>query len=240
MLLKKFSFIAFLALVVTMVGCENGASQSGGAGLSSLETRSDSVSYSFGVDIANSFKTQGWAIDGNAMMAGFNAVTNGETPMLSNDQCRQIIMNYQREEQASKQAEEGSANVAAGESFRAQYKGNPGVKELPSGLLYETMTEGKAGGPNPTLDDQVRIHYKGTLIDGTTFDSSYDRGEPAVFQPRGLIKAWQEILPMMKPGDKFKIVSPPELAYGEFGSPPRIGPNATLVFEMELFEVIKQ
>ncbi|MCL4106248.1 UNVERIFIED_CONTAM: hypothetical protein GTU68_061090 [Idotea baltica] len=102
------------------------------------------------------------------------------------------------------------------------------------------MTEGKAGGQNPTLDDQVRIHYKGTLIDGTTFDSSYDRGEPAVFQPRGLIKAWQEILPMMKPGDKYKIVSPPELAYGEFGSPPRIGPNSTLVFEMELFEVIKQ
>ena len=239
MFLKKFSIALPLLAVLFLVGCDQGGAAGGGGGsISELKTKKDSVSYSLGVDIGRSIVTQGWDIDGNAMIAGFNAITGGTTPLLSEDQCRQIIMNYQREEQMAQQQKASGENQKKGEEFLASNRSNPNIKELPSGLQYEVMAEGS--GESPTLDDQVRIHYKGTLIDGTTFDSSYDRGEPAVFQPRGLIKAWQEILPMMKPGAKYKIYSPPQLAYGEFGSPPRIGPNETLIFEMELFEVIKQ
>ena len=238
MFLKKISIVIPVLALIFMAGCDQGGASGGGDNFAGLNTKKDSVSYSLGVDIGRSISTQGWDIDGGAMLAGFNAITGGETPLLSEDQCRQIIMNYQREEQQAQQEKASAENMKKGEEFLANNRGNSNIKELPSGLQYEVMAEG--AGESPTLDDQVRIHYKGTLIDGTTFDSSYDRGEPAVFQPRGLIKAWQEILPMMKPGAKYKIYSPPQLAYGEFGSPPRIGPNETLIFEMELFEVIKQ
>lgn len=242
MVLKRISLALGLALALGLTGCDSsGEGQAnftyGGDGFSGLNTEMDSVSYGLGVDIAKSFQQQGWEINGDAMHAGFSDASAGGELLLTHDQARQIIMNFQRAKQQEVQQEQGAANQAAGDAYLAENKGKPGVKVLPSGLQYEVMAEGS--GASPTLDDQVRIHYKGTLLDGTVFDSSYERGEPAVFQPRGLIKAWQEILPMMKPGAKYKIVSPPDLAYGPMGSPPRIGPNSTLIFEMELFEVIK-
>lgn len=236
MTIRKITFGALLGMLVGMTGCESGGDA--GSSFAGLNSSMDSVSYSLGVDIANAFQAQGWDVNSDALNAGFEAVQGGGEALIGTEEARGIIMKFQREQQAAQQANAGQENIAAGQAFLAENGAKEGVKTLPSGLQYEVMAEG--AGESPTLDDQVKIHYKGTLIDGTTFDSSYERGEPAVFQPKGLIKAWQEILPMMKPGSKYKIVSPPELAYGEFGSPPRIGPNATLVFEMELFEVIKQ
>lgn len=237
MTIRKITFGAILGLAIGVVGCDNGDG-GGGDSFAGLNTSMDSVSYALGVDIGNAFKNQGWDIDSDALKAGFDAVSGEGAPLIKSEDARQIIMDFQREQQQAQQAAAGSENMAKGQQFLAENGAREGVKTLPNGLQYEVLQEGS--GESPTLDDQVRIHYKGTLIDGTTFDSSYDRGEPAVFQPRGLIKAWQEILPMMKPGSKYKIFSPPDLAYGEFGSPPRIGPNETLIFEMELFEVIKQ
>lgn len=236
MALKRISLAACLALALGLAGCENGEAGADSS-FAGLNTQIDSVSYGLGVDIAKSTEQQGWEIDGAAMYKGFQDASGGGQALMTVDQARNVIMNYQRSQQQAMMQEQGQANKAEGEAFLAENKNKPGVQTLPSGLQYEVLAEGS--GESPTLDDQVRIHYKGTLLDGTVFDSSYDRGEPAVFQPRGLIKAWQEILPMMKPGAKYKIYSPADLAYGEFGSPPRIGPNSALVFEMELFEVIK-
>ena len=226
-------FAGILASLISLTACKKEDT-----GFTGLHTQKDSVSYSIGVDLASKFKEMGWELDEKVFFTGFEIARSGETPAITPEQAQTIIINYQREMTQAVQDKEGAQNKAKGDQFLAENKDKPGIKTLPSGLQYEVLSEGS--GASPTLDDKVKIHYRGTLLDGTTFDSSYERGEPAVFQPRGLIKAWQEILPLMKPGSKYKIFSPSELAYGAFGSPPRIGPNETLIFEMELFEVIKE
>jgi peptidylprolyl isomerase/FKBP-type peptidyl-prolyl cis-trans isomerase FklB len=133
---------------------------------------------------------------------------------------------------------EAAAVPAEQQAFLDQNAKAEGVKVLPSGLQYKVVRSGPAGGQQPTLDDEVKLHYEGALIDGTVFDSSYERGAPVVMRPRDLVKAWQEALPLMRPGDEWYLYVPPELGYGSEGAGP-IPPNSVLVFRLQVLDVLK-
>jgi FKBP-type peptidyl-prolyl cis-trans isomerase len=140
-----------------------------------------------------------------------------------------------RKKQDEKKHAAGEANKKDGDAFLAANKGKEGVVTLPSGLQYKILTAGK--GPKPTADDSVVCNYRGTLINGTEFDSSYKRGEPATFPVGGVIKGWTEALQLMPVGSKWQLFVPSDLAYGERGPSPEIGPNSTLIFEVELLSI---
>ena len=197
----------------------------------------DKVSYSYGVQIATSMKTQGFDVNPEEFANGIRDAIAGK-PKLNDNEIRETLMAFSRELQtkrAEKQRADADKNKKAGEEWLAANAKKPGVKTMPSGLQYKVLIEGK--GPQPTPTDTISAHYKGTLTDGTEFDSSYTRGQPLTRHVTGLIAGWQETLTNMHVGDKWEIYVPGNLAYGERGSPPKIGPNATLVFEMELLSI---
>lgn len=232
--MKNFIIAALLGLSIVAVGCEN----AGGNKVESLKDNKDSVSYAIGFDIGKNFATQSIEVNTNVFAKGIEDGIAGATPMLDEQTAREVMMAYQRvlqQKAQEKRAAEAGANLEKSNKFLADNKGQAGVVELPSGLQYQVIKEGT--GAMPTIEDQVTTHYHGTLMDGTVFDSSKERGEPATFPLKGVIQAWQQILPMMKEGSVYKIWSPPALAYGEYGSPPKIGPNSALVFEIELIKV---
>ncbi|MFC2124479.1 FKBP-type peptidyl-prolyl cis-trans isomerase [Bacteroidota bacterium] len=195
----------------------------------------DSVSYSLGVNVAQGVKAQGLEeINVDAVAQGFRDIfTEGATPMVDDMQSRQILTTYFNSLQASR----GEKLKKAGEDFLAENKNKPGVTTLSSGLQYEVMVEGT--GAKPALTDRVKTHYHGTLIDGTVFDSSVERGEPISFAVNGVIPGWTEALQLMAVGSKWKLFIPYNLAYGERGSGPVIGPFAALIFEVELLDIEK-
>jgi FKBP-type peptidyl-prolyl cis-trans isomerase len=166
-------------------------------------------------------------------MAAFHAGTFEEEGLMTVEEADQVIRRYFEAEGER----EGQENLENGNAFLEKNKAREGVVTTPSGLQYEILTEGE--GPKPTAEDQVRAHYHGTLIDGTVFDSSVDRGEPAVFALNQVIPGWTEALQLMPVGSKWKIYLPSDLAYGERGGGPTIGPNSTLIFEVELLEIVK-
>lgn len=138
----------------------------------------------------------------------------------------------------SEKAEADPNAAAAARAYLAENGKKAGVKTLPSGLQYQIVRAGPDDGPRPTVRDEVKVHYEGKLPDGTVFDSSFERGAPEVFQAQNLIPAWQEIIPLMQPGDEFVVVAPPELGYGEQGAGP-IPPNSVLIFRLQLIDVLK-
>src|SRR5207249_3021164 len=162
----------------------------------------------------------------------------GVKPLLTEDEVRQVMMTFSKEmteKTAMANKEAGEKNKAEGEKFLSEKKNKPGVKTTASGLQYKVLKEGSGSPPKET--DTVVVNYRGTLVDGTEFDSSYKRGEPATFPVNRVIKGWTEALQLMKPGSKYQIFIPANLAYGERGAGGDIGPNATLIFEVELMNV---
>ncbi len=203
--------------------------------------KSDSakLSYSIGLNIATSLKAQGIDIDADALTKGLaDGLGDGE-PLITMDEARSTIQAFQQEMQAKQMAkmkEQAGENEKAGEAFLAENAKKDGVVVLPSGLQYQVMEPGD--GPKPTASDTVKVNYRGTLIDGTEFDSSYKRNEPAVFGVDKVIPGWTEALQLMPVGAKWKLFIPAKLAYGERGTPGGpIPPNATLVFEVELLGI---
>ncbi|MHB1011926.1 MAG: FKBP-type peptidyl-prolyl cis-trans isomerase [Desulfobacteria bacterium] len=196
------------------------------------------LSYSIGMDIGGNLKRGSVDVDPDMLAKGLKDSYGAGKTDITEDEARRTIMAYQKARTA-KQAEErlklGEKNKADGEKFLAENAKKEGVKTLPSGLQYMEITPGK--GKSPKATDTVTTHYKGTLIDGTEFDSSYKRGEPATFQVSGVIPGWTEALQLMKEGAKWKLFIPSGLAYGERGAVRDIGPNATLIFEVELISV---
>jgi FKBP-type peptidyl-prolyl cis-trans isomerase FklB len=180
-------------------------------------------------------------IDLDGFLSGMRDGAAGKrSSRMSSDEMDAAIMAFQQrkmEEQEAEMAREADDNLAAGAAYRATHAEKDGVTVTESGLQYEVLASGNGASPNG--DDTVVAHYHGTLIDGTVFDSSVDRGEPATFPLNRVIEGWQEALPMMKVGDKWRIVLPPHLAYGEYGAGGVIGPNATLIFEVELLDIAK-
>ena len=191
-------------------------------------------SYSVGANWGNSLKKQEVDVDLEVLIRGLREAFVGQSA-LSDEQIRESMMALNKEiraKQEEKRKQQGEKNKQEGEKFLAENKTKPAVVALPSGLQYKVLTDGSGESPKP--GDVVTVNYRGTLIDGTEFDSSYKRGQPATFSVTGVIKGWTEALELMKPGAKWQLFIPSDLAYGERGSGPTIGPNAALQFEVEL------
>lgn len=201
----------------------------------------DRISYALGLSMGNNFRASGInEINVQDFADGVAAVFYGSQPKMTYDEAKAEIQSYFTELEKKQRAtaeELGKQNKALGEQYLAENGKRAEVKTLPSGLQYEVITEGD--GPVPTATDQVEVHYTGKLIDGTVFDSSVDRGVPATFGVTQVIPGWVEALQLMKAGSKWRLFIPSELAYGPNGAPGSpIGPNATLVFDVELLKVI--
>lgn len=229
-------FLIALAVCITLFSCDSMSQQK-----AKLKTKQDSVSYAVGVDIGKNMKRQEIELDLNVMLAGMkDAMSNGKV-QLTDEQMMAVMQTFQQEMMAkmqAKKAKEGEENIAQGKKFLEENAKKEGVKTTPSGLQYKVISSG-SGGKQPTDTSVVKVHYRGTLLNGTEFDSSYKRGQPAEFPVNGVIKGWQEAIKMMKTGDKWMVVIPADIAYGAQGAPPSIPPNATLQFEIELLEIVK-
>jgi len=205
-------------------------------------SKEDKLSYSVGFNVGKSLKQQDIKVNVDLLTQGIKeSLTAQATTLLTAEQVSQTLQDFQKERLA-KQVEEfkkkTETNTKAGQDFLEHNKKNEGVVVLASGLQYKVLKSGAEGGKKPKASDTVTTHYKGTLLDGTEFDSSYKRGEPTSFPVEGVIAGWTEALQLMKPGDKWQLFVPPELAYGARGTPDgKIGPNQTLVFEVELISV---
>ncbi|WP_018478186.1 FKBP-type peptidyl-prolyl cis-trans isomerase [Pontibacter roseus] len=197
-------------------------------------TLQEKISYIIGRDMAANLKKQGIEIQAEPFMKGLKEVLAGQPSSLSEQEVQQAMMQLQQE-MTQNQGAKGSENQKKGEAFLAENKGKEGVKTLPSGLQYQVLQEGT--GKSPAASDKVTTHYHGTLIDGTVFDSSYERGQPATFPVNGVIAGWTEALQLMKEGAKWRLFIPSNLAYGSQGAGDVIGPNTTLIFDVELISV---
>lgn len=236
---KGFLFLAIICLVVLagFLRAENGQKNEK-AKKQVLESQKDKVSYSIGWDIGNSFKKQSLEINPDILFGGIKDALSGKNPQMDEKQMGETMMNFQKEMMAKRteaQKNIGEKNKKEGEEFLAKNKNNKGVISLLSGLQYRVIKEGT--GKIPKLNDTVTVHYKGTLLDGTEFDSSYKRGEPAKFPVSGVIKGWTEALQLMKVGSKWELYIPSNLAYAERGAGNSIGPNAVLIFNVELLSI---
>ncbi len=203
-----------------------------------LKTQKDKVSYAIGMDMGGSLKRNSIDVDIDALVQGLKDSLAGGKMLMTEQEQRDTLITFQKEFQAKQQEKMKAVaekNKKEGEAFLEANKKKPGVKVLPSGLQYKVITEGKGASPKDT--DTVTVNYRGTLIDGTEFDSSYKRNEPATFPVKGVIKGWTEALQLMKEGSKWQLFIPSNLAYGERGAGSAIGPNATLIFEVELIKV---
>ena len=202
-----------------------------------LTNQKDKVSYSIGMDIGNNLKRQSIDVDVELLTKGvIDALAGGET-LLSGEEARETLVALQkelREKALERKKLDAEKNKKEGEAFLAENRTKEGVVSLPSGLQYKILQSGDGLSPKGT--DTVETNYRGTLIDGTEFDSSYKRGQAAVFPVNGVIAGWTEALQLMKVGDKWQLFVPPELAYGERGAGP-IGPNSTLIFDVELLSI---
>ena len=203
-----------------------------------LETLEQKASYSFGVDFAKRLEQQGIDLDINALNRGIKDQASGNKLAFEEGEMNQFKTEYSqqlRAELQKQQAELAAKNLEAGKKFLAENAKKDGVVTTKSGLQYKVIKSGD--GPSPKADDTVTTHYRGTLIDGREFDSSYSRGQPASFPVNGVIKGWTEALQLMKVGDKWQLYIPSELAYGSSQRSELIQPNSTLVFEIELLEI---
>jgi FKBP-type peptidyl-prolyl cis-trans isomerase FklB len=203
-----------------------------------LKTQKDKVSYVIGMFVGKDMKNQGIDLNSDVFVKGFRDALADAKPALSDQEAQEVMKTFRTEMTAKKQAEMkklGEENKKKSEAFLAENKKKPGVQTLPSGLQYKVIKEGT--GNKPTAYDNVTVHYRGTLVDGTEFDSSYKRNEPAKFPVTGVIPGWTEALQLMKTGSKWQLFIPSNLAYGEAGAGRAIPPNAALVFDVELVSI---
>jgi len=203
-----------------------------------LKDQKDKASYSIGHDIGSTFKKQNVELNLDVMIAGMKDALAGKEPILTKEERDKTLEAFQKEmmeKQAALSKVAADKNLADGEKFLAENKKKEGVKTTASGLQYKVLKEGT--GPSPKETDTVVTNYKGTLLDGTEFDSSYKRNEPATFPVNRVIKGWTEALQLMKVGSKYQLFIPSSLAYAERGAGREIGPNSTLIFEVELLSI---
>lgn len=215
------------------------------SGLAAADEKAD-ISYMLGTDLGNNLKQSGIDLSVDDFVAGMRDILEGNETRLSGEQLQAVRtawMTQQREvqerarvEAEAQRDEQAQVNLEEGKLFLENNAQVDGVQSTPSGLQYRVIQEGDGARPGP--DSRVRVHYRGTLIDGTEFDSSYSRNEPTEFPLQGVIPGWTEGLQLMREGSKYEFYIPPELAYGERGTPGPIGPNATLKFEVELLNIL--
>ncbi|MFQ5469818.1 MAG: FKBP-type peptidyl-prolyl cis-trans isomerase N-terminal domain-containing protein [Gammaproteobacteria bacterium] len=223
--MKKQLFIAIVLMIfsLTVVAGEGGA----------LKNDKEKISYTIGFQIGQNLKQQGMDIDTDMLSAAIEDVMQDKTLKMTMQEMQSAMQAFQKKQMESMQAK-AEENKKAGEAFLAENKSKDGVKVTDSGLQYKVITEGK--GKKPTADSEVVVHYKGTLISGKEFDSSYKRGQPATFPVKGVIAGWTEALQLMSEGAKWQLYIPSDLAYGPRGNS-SIGPNETLIFDVELISI---
>ncbi|MFO1500302.1 MAG: FKBP-type peptidyl-prolyl cis-trans isomerase [Verrucomicrobiota bacterium] len=206
-----------------------------------LKDKKEKTSYSMGYNIGSAWKRQGIEgsdVDLDVLVSALKDVMEGKESIVTDQENRELLTAFQadlRTRRDEKRKQLGEKNKVESEKFLSENKAKPGVQTLPSGLQYKVLTQGT--GPKPTTNDTVSVNYRGTLTDGTEFDSSYKRGQPANFKVTGVIPGWTEALLLMPVGSKWQLVIPSDLAYRDRGQGALIGPNATLVFEVELVSI---
>lgn len=203
-----------------------------------LKDQKSKVSYSIGLDIGTTLKRQKIDVNGEVLSRGIQDGLTGAKPLMTEAQTKEAMQTFQKDmvaKQEASQKEAGDKNSVAGKKYLEENKTKPGVKVTADGLQYKVLKEGT--GPVPKLTDTVKVNYRGTTIEGTEFDSSYKRGTPATFPVNRVIKGWTEALELMKVGAKYQLAIPADLAYGEHGAGSDIGPNSTLLFEVELLGI---
>jgi len=246
--------IALTAAVIAVAGCNKPADKktdaaapaaattaAGGAKIAGLPTEKDQVSYMVGMALAKQLEPMKDEIDVDTISKAIKSSLKGEKLLLTEEQARDVGETFGQKMQAkqiAKMMAEAKTNLESGQKFLAENAKKPGVQTTASGLQYQVITEGK--GPKPKPEDVVRVHYKGALLDGKTFDSSIERGQPVVFPLNQVVPGWQEGLQLMPVGSKYKLWIPGNLGYGDKGTPGGpIPPNATLVFDVELIDIVK-
>ena len=232
----KRSFPALAAASFLLTACAQGGADYSSASLDSDEQK---ASYGIGLNMGGQLAPAGESLDRAAFMRGIEDAMNETDPAVPAEEIQAALNAFSQmvNERISAEREgEATANREAGEAFLAENQARDGVMVTESGLQYEVIAEGDGNNPGPT--DAVRLHYRGTLVDGTEFDSSMD-GEPVTFNVGQVIPGFSEALQLMSPGANYRIVIPSDIAYGPNGSPPVIGPDATLIFEVEMFEIVE-
>ncbi len=227
----KYFAVVFLALGLMMTSCSKNT------GSREMKTLTDSVSYAIGFDFGKNLKAQDVDLNADIVAQAIKDAKDTSIHIMTDEQIKSVMMSFQKEVMAKQEAKNkalGEKNKADGEKFLAENKSKPGVVTLPSGLQYKVISMGS--GPKPKDDQMVVLNYRGTLIDGTVFDDSYKRGEPAMFPVKGVIKGFTEALPLMPIGSKWQLFIPADLAYGDRAAGPQIAPYATLIFEIELLD----
>jgi FKBP-type peptidyl-prolyl cis-trans isomerase len=205
-----------------------------------LKSFEQKLSYMLGQQIGNNIKESPTEIDVDIFVRGIKDSLKGNKSLLSDEETNQIRQEFSRQIQESrnqKMAVQSEKNLKDGEAFLVENKKKEGIVTTDSGLQYKVLKKGD--GPNPLATDKVTVHYRGTLLDGTEFDSSYKRGQPASFQVGGVIRGWTEALQLMNVGSKYQLFIPSDLAYGQRGAGQRIGPNSMLIFDVELLNIEK-
>ncbi len=241
--MKKYMVVATVCAALVACKGEAGAEKEKTAAASettSLESEIQKASYAIGMRFGEGMGRDLSELDIKAFYTGFEDGFNGRDPKMTPEEMvatMQALQAKKMQEQQIEQAKAMEENQTAGVAFLEKNKAKEGVAVTESGLQYEVITKGE--GESPDENDKVKVHYHGTLPDGTVFDSSIERGEPITFAVGGVIPGWTEAMQMMKVGDKWKLTIPSDLAYGERGAGPKIGPNQVLVFEVELLGVEK-
>lgn len=233
--MKQYLLAGMAAVAVALTACGGDEKQKPEAQLDTLEQK---VSYIVGYNMASQAKASSFNIDVDAITLAVSDVNSDTESRLNDEESQAAMTAFQTEQQAKHQeaaAKASEENKLEGEAYLAANAAKEGVQTTESGLQYRVITEGE--GATPTAEDQVTVHYTGRLIDGTVFDSSVERGQPATFPVTGVIPGWVEALQLMQVGDKWELTIPSDLAYGPGGTSGPIGPNETLIFEVELLEI---
>jgi FKBP-type peptidyl-prolyl cis-trans isomerase len=227
----KFTLITASSLALLSTVCAAG-------GKLELKTDNDKINYSLGYQIGGDFKRQEVELNPQAVVQGIEDALAGTEPLMTSDEMRTTLVELKKRimtAQREKAAQAAAQNLEAAEAFMAENTSKEGVKTLPSGLQYKVIQEGS--GATPAATDKVTVHYRGTLTDGTEFDSSYSRNKPASFAVNRVVPGWTEALQLMQEGDKWLLFIPPKLGYAERGAGSKIPPNSALIFEVELLSV---
>lgn len=234
----KSKYILFLAVAAMFFQCDGQNKAGGGAGTSasSLKNRADSVGYALGYNLGEFLKSNGVTelpkdINTDLLVKAIKDATSNAKSPLTSEQCNMALNSFVEK----KRSDVMSKAKAEGQKFLEENKKKSGIITLPSGLQYQVITMGT--GPKPLPTDQVQVHYHGTLINGTVFDSSVDRGQPITHSASGFIQGWNEALSLMPQGSKWKLFIPSDLAYGDQGAGPNIPGGSTLIFDVELIKV---
>jgi FKBP-type peptidyl-prolyl cis-trans isomerase FklB len=229
----KLRWLVGLSIVTLFLAGQIGAQET-----PVLKDQKDKVSYSIGMEIGKNMKRQSVDVNPEFLSRGVKDAFSDGKPLMTDEEMKEALTAFQKEMMAKQQElakMAGEKNQKEGEAFLAENKKKEGVITLPSGLQYKVIKAGSGNKPKAT--DTVTVHYQGTLVNGTEFDSSYRRGQPVSFPVNGVIPGWTEALQLMEVGAKWQIVIPSNLAYGDRGAGPQIGPNATLIFEIELISI---